>query len=40
MSNLVTNLSMDMHRYPPEHTLVGDYVHELWDEKLVRRESG
>ncbi|KFM22670.1 Insulin-degrading enzyme [Auxenochlorella protothecoides] len=35
VSNLVTNLSMDMHRYPPEHTLVGDYVHELWDEKLI-----
>ncbi|KAK8601376.1 hypothetical protein V6N13_058910 [Hibiscus sabdariffa] len=26
--------------YPPEHVIYGDYVHELWDEEMIRKILG
>jgi hypothetical protein len=34
-SDYVTQLSTDLHTYPPQHVLVGPYLHQDFDPKLV-----
>lgn len=39
-SDYVTQLSTDLHMYPPQHVLVGPYLHQHFDPELVGRREG
>lgn len=36
----VTRLATHLMFYPPEHVLVGDYLHDDWDPEMVGAASG